>query len=128
MQTWQDAGVGFISFGNDGINLVWVGLDSDGSLVSYADNRKAYYAQDIRQSSLTDLPENITALLQNFVARILPDFTPAPKSFIPIMECELDGVLYQYVAGLDATGEENGLNFVVSTGETPEIVSFSYIY
>lgn len=128
VETWQSDGLFYVSFREgSGITRVWISMDADGSLVAYADNREEYYLQDVRQSSIADLPEDISVLLLGFVHQILPDLTPAIQSFIPIMEYEYNGTLYQCVAGLDASGEESDITLIVRTGASPEIVSFGYV-
>lgn len=128
VETWQSDGLFFVGFQEGGgITRVWMSMDADGSLVDYADNREEYYSQDVRQSSVADLPEDVSALLLGFVRQILPDLTPAVQSFIPLMEYEYNGVLYQYVTGVDASGEESDFALIVRTGASPEIVSFSYV-
>ena len=128
VETWQSDGLYFVSFTDgNGVSRVWMSMNADGALVDYANNREEYYLQDVRQSSIADLPEDISALLLNFVRQILPDLTPAIQSFIPIMEYEYNGTLYQCVAGLDASGEESDITLIVRTGASPEIVSFGYV-
>ncbi len=107
----------------DSSSSVTVSMNKDGTFMSMADGRDAFWSTDPRQPTITALPENAVVLLKSFLEKEAPDQLVRCKEFIPGMEYDCDGVLYEFVSALDENGNDTDIYFTVQIGTSPKIVS-----
>ena len=102
-------------------------MNADGKLLSLADDRDEYYLQDPRQPTVASLPEDAAALMQSFLQQEAPDLLPLCREFVPGMEYDFGGTLYEFVTAFDENGGETDISFVVQLGTSPKIITASLI-
>ncbi len=128
VEIWENDDVYSVYFVQaDSPLAVTVSMNQDGVFMSLADGRDQYWDRDPRQPTVAALPEDAAALLKSFLEKEAPDLLPQCSEFIPGMEYDCSGTLYEFVSVLDENGNETDVTFTVRLGDSPKIVSASIV-
>ena len=126
VQVWEDNDSCQVYFQNDDMtSVVTVSMKADGRFIYLSDGREEYFLEDPYQPTIQDLPENASKIIMNFLTQEAPDLSPVCVKFVPIMEYNCGGVLYEFVVGVDENGQETDVSLTVKLSPSPMIVNAS---